>query len=504
MSEQPQPAPRIVKPRKRSEKKLPIIAVDKNGIMVERTGEFYDLEQLPQVIVAEPSSIIVGSWMGGHILRLHEAFADSNTFQYKLTPVHRESNKTEQKKKPRSSLRDTVCTLIGFPGHYHHPIDPSSFIRMTIDEIDKRNLPEVVKLMDWGRAVRNFCEANGLSIKSSAGGIAAQLLRDPRFYPEARRKAPKIVNKKVRVNLPGNYYKLFTPNLAFAKATYLDMKNAHHTISQEVDFPCANTLRAYGYFSTDRKREWARAGSDKFNKAITKPGLFHVRITTPHMVRGSFPLPFMEKPGTSTAWVFSNEIPFIQELGGRIEAIYCAIISDSSDTGLSKYAQWSLEELEKRKDQRIWLKPLLCSAYGVVAGKPRVLEIGWRIANTQDKDLYPMGGKMVPVNVIKSRRPVEPKIVNVIHRGIIEAEQRVRTLKLARQLYGEGGKILCIYADSIFVKMPQLPLLPKPWVVQAELTNLNFRRATQFESDTLIRLPGIPRRSRESSVRPVV
>jgi hypothetical protein len=506
VSHEPQPPVKIVKPRERHEKKLPLIAIGDEGIMVERTGEFFDLDQLPQVILAEPSSIIVGNFMGTRLLQLHEAYKDSTTFQYKLTPVHRDSNREDQKGKPRAMLRDTVCTLVGFPGHYHHPIDPSSFIRKSIDELDKRNLPDVVRLMDWGRELRKFCECNGLKIKASAGGLAAQLLRDRRFYPNARRKAPRLINDKVREKLPGNYYKLFTQSW---RATYLDMKNAHHTLAQEIDFPCVDSLHAYGYFSSERNKEWARARTKRFEDAISKPGLFHVRLSVPHKValKGQFPPPYMESQGVKKAWIYSNEIPLIKELGGTIEAIYCAIISDSVDEGLSKYAKWALEELDKRKDQRAWLKPTLHSAYGVLAGRPRPLEIGWRLAKTKEKDLYPMGGKMVPVSVIKSRRPIEPKVVNVIHRGMIESEQRVRVLRLAKELEAKGGRVICIYADSLFVKMPQLPLLPSPWNVQAELTGMHFHRATSFTSDSLIRLPGIPRRLREpgpvkSSVRP--
>lgn len=502
MSDAPQPAARIVKPRKGCEDKLPLIAVGDDGIILERTGEFLPLDQLPQVILAEQSSIIVGSFMGLRILSLHEAYRDSSTFQYKLTPIRRDSQKPTADGRQRSVLRDTVTTLVGFPGHYHHPIDPQSFIRKEIGEIDKRNLPESVRLLQWGEHVRRFCQDNELKIKPSAGGLAAQLLRDKRFYPEARRKAPRIVNDKVREKLPGNYYELLCgTNWALRKSTYLDMKNAHHTLAQEIAFPCSNSLRAYGFFSSDSKRDWARPGSPRFDKVIKSPGLLHVRLAVPHMTKGTFPPPYMKKKGSFPVWVYSNELTLIGELGGRIEAVYAAIISNDVDTGLSKYAKWALAELDRRKDQRAWLKPTLHSVYGVLAAKPRPLEIGWRIADTKETDLYPMAGRMVPVNVVKTKRAIEPKVINVIHRGMIEAEQRVRTLQLARSLYAQGGQVLCIYADSLFVNMPQLPFLPAPWVVSSELTSLTFHSATHFESDTLIRLPGIPRDRR--SVRPV-
>jgi hypothetical protein len=471
---------------------LHVISVTKTDVMLERTGEVYPIEELPNVIVAEDSSIIVAEEMGRVILRLNDAFKDSKTFQYKLTPIYRDAHPVNGKVKSRAVLRDTTTSLVGFPGHYHHPIDPVSFIRFSVNEFDKRDLPKLNKLMDWGMEVRNFCIENDLLFKPSAGGIAAQLLRDPRFYPKARRKVPKIINAKGRKRLPGNFYQLYGETERRYSASYVDMQGAHHFIAQRVKFPCANTLKAYGQFSTEKPTVWARPNSKRLRGVMSWHGLFHVKLSVPAIGKGRFAPPYMEKQGQFDVWIFSNELPMIRALGGRVEAVYAVLGSPDVDEGLSKYAQWAVKQLDERADQKGWLKPLLHSPYGVLAARPRPMEFGWRIAKGGEADVYPMAGKVVPVKVLKTKRIIEGNTANVIHRAMIEAEQRMMALTLAQELSDKGGKVICIYADSLFVNMPQLPLLPEPWVLKEQVTNLRFLSATQFMSPQITRLPGVP------------
>lgn len=501
MSAEPPPPARIVKPRKPKLKNLPIIAITRDSVYLESTGEIFDIDQLPLVVMREKSSILASNTMGRHVLRLHEAFRDSENFQFKLTPVYRDPH-ADSKSYGRAVLRDTVTTLIGFPGKYHHPIDPHSFVGCDIREIIDRDAPEHLLLLEWAQHVRRFCADNELDVKASAGGLAAQLLKDSRFYPEARRKAPRILNDKVRQKLPGNYYKLPERKgiKPIRKATYIDMENAHHYLATQIEFPCVNTLFAYGFLDTERPKPYAKQGTRRFNELLSRPGMFHVRMMVPRMRKNMFAPPYMEKPGIKSCWIYSNELPLIHKLGGYIEVIHAAIVADETDTGLSKYAEWAIKELADRPEQKPWLKPALHAAYGLLAAKPRPLEIGWRRAKGED-DLFPMDGKMIPVKVVRSKKAQESRVVNAIHRGMIEAEQRRRALELASELQAKGATILCIYADSIFVDMPQLPLLPRPWKTKIDVHNLRFHSATSFESDELVRLPGIPRARRFSATR---
>jgi hypothetical protein len=97
-----------------------------------------------------------------------------------------------------------------------------------------------------------------------------------------------------------------------------------------------------------------------------------------------------------------------------------------------------------------------------------------------------------PINL---RRSIESPVVNVMYRGLIEAEQRRRTLDLARTLHRQGHNVLAIYADSLFVEGTTVPLLPDGWRVDQALDDLQFGSATHFTSRTLSKLPGVPRDS---------
>lgn len=463
--------------------------------MLERTGDVLPIEELPAVIIAEPSSMIVAEKMSEHILSLSETFKDSETFQYKLTPLYRDLHPTNGEVQRRAVLRDTTCTLLGFTGKYHHPVDPQSFIRTGIDDIVTEDIPRLFKLLQWGVEVRDFCLANDMKVKPSAGGLAAQLLRDPRFYPEARRKVPKLVNAKGRDKLPGNFYELYGERKTPYTAMYLDMQGAHHHIVRNTALPCANSLHAYGYFKSEKPELWAKPHTERITQTLKCHGLLHVRLSVPHLPPGAFVPPYMRKGhGLHNVWLFTNEIPLVESLGGKIEGIYAALVSPDRDTGLAKYAEFAQKQLAKKPSAKRWLKPVLHSAYGVLAGRPRPIEIGWRIAAGGRDDQYPMGGKVVPVRVCKTRGEVEAAVVNTIHRGMIEAEQRCMSLRLAAELSAQGGNVICVYADSLFVTMRQLPLLPAPWTVKDELTELQFLSSTHFVSRQLTRLPGVSKR----------
>lgn len=90
----------------------------------------------------------------------------------------------------------------------------------------------------------------------------------------------------------------------------------------------------------------------------------------------------------------------------------------------------------------------------------------------------------------------ETQITNVLYRGMIEAEQRVRVLKCARFLTEHGARVLAVYADSVFVESSTpLPFLPHGWRVEAELDDLVFMSSTEFISRQVTKLPGMARDS---------
>lgn len=508
MASRPAPPDRIVKPRRRHSPHLPIIAVADGRAFVERTGEIVE-NDLPGLCLREPSSIWACQSAGYIVRDLDEHFKSNLRWQFRATPVERERYRPNREKS-RVVIRETVISFFGFQspgkkkaGHYHYPIDPVPFVRKTIREIWGHELDKLQALFEWGCDVREFLVEQELKLSPTSGGIAGQLLRDPRFYPDPRRKVPKATNAKARPTLPGNYYKLCDaePDQLYA-AAYLDQKSAHHSIAQGLPFPCANTLRGRGYFRTLTDRPWTRSKSPRFARELSRPGLFYGRINVPPELPGQHPPPFLEGGGSRLAYWYSNELSEIRARRGEVEYLIAAWTSDNPETGLNRYAAWSTDTLRGVSSvRRGWLKPTLLSTYGILAARPKPLEFGYRQAKSGLEKSYPIGSGLIPVIARRTSHDVEMPTANVIHRGMIEAETRLRSLKLARELCASGIRILAVYADSVIVEVKRngktaLPLLPDGWAIESYLTGLRFITATAFTSSEMTRLPGVPKEAR--------
>jgi hypothetical protein len=494
--------PKTVKPRKIGYKPLPIIAVSRetDEIYVERTGETLPFDCLPLLVATNPSSIIVSTNVGAVVKFLDDIWDADPEWQFRMTPVKTEYFKPNRQK-ARTVTKRTVVAFFGFTrgkgkNLYHYPIEPDAFVGKTIHELRPGKDPRVIKLYEWASDVRFFLKENNLMIRPTTGGIAGQLLKDERFYPEARRKVPRSTNDKARDQLPGNYYRLYVPERSTHTATYLDQKSAHHSCATGIQFPDANSLYAKGHFASPADKAMARKGTPRFQKLIAEHGLFYVNLTSPNMPYRTFPLPCMEKSGNNPAWVFSNEIPYILESGGDITSIIAQWTSPNAEQGMNRYAEWSLAELAESDDtRRTWLKPLLHSTYGILATKPRPIEFGYKRAKGGTEKRYPVGSGVVTVQARVTSGAHEMPTANVIHRGMIEAETRLRSIRLAKFFTSKGMKVLAIYADSIFVDTngKSMPLLDNRWHVKGQLDRLQFFNSTSFTSDILTKLPGIPK-----------
>lgn len=358
-------------------------------------------------------------------------------------------------------------------------------------------------LLAWGQDVRAWIHANDLHPSPTAGGLAGQLLRDPRWYPDARRKVPRATNARGRAALPGNYYRLYWPVHKPVNATYIDMSGSHHHAAASIHFPSSNHLYARGAFRTPDTTEttdiWTRHGTARFARIMQSHGLFLLQLNVPALKPDQFPPPYMEKAGRVIAWVFSNELPALYALGGIVEAVAAAWTSYETETGLNHYAQWALTETATMDAARKrWAKVVLLAAYGNLAARARTTEFAYRTAQEGIPRDYPAGPHRLPAIAHVTDIEREVPTVNTIHRGMIEAEQRRITLDLARTLTQQGHTVLSIYADAIIVRSDrQLPLLPPPWRVDAHLTNLRFASPTSFRSDERTKLPGMTREDRE-------
>jgi hypothetical protein len=504
----PRPEPkRTVKPRKPTTIGKPVIAIHGTEVMLE-SGEILPYDRLPEIICSQASSIVVAHQVGHIVRELDEIFGSNPNWQFRATPVERQV--WAPNRKYRTTIRDTTINFFGFKGkskkkgHYHYPVSPQTFCLKTANEI-RRGVPEgtatILKLMEWGKDLRCFLQEQKLNLSPTSGGIAAQLLRDSRFYPNARRKVPLQTNRIAREKLPGNYYKLYGAKEGsfHYRAAYLDQTSAHHSAAKRLSFPDANTLRRRGYHSTLTDRPYARSGTPKFERLIKHHGLFYLAFEAPRFLPTSFPLPECDGPeGYRRGFFYSNEIPYLKELGVRVRHIIACWTSPSSETGLNRYADWAADEIAGSDDARKpWLKPTLLATYGILAAKPKKLEFGYKQAEDAVEAKYPCGSGFLTVQAKRMDRLHEMAMANVIHRGMIEAETRLESLRLAKDLTTRGYEILAVYADSVFVKDGQeLPLLPPPWRLQAHLTALRFLNSTQFTSREIDKLPGIPENAR--------
>lgn len=522
--------PRSVKPRTVGHTHRPIIVMDLRpdptghetrrgenelSVLFERTGELTRFWPGAFRLLTEPSSIIVCLDAARLTAALGEIFGDEERWQYRVTPIKRQIMRSNGEMSPWR-VAETCVSFFGFQranGHgvnlYHYPLDPNLFLRGPVaglvDLHDVEPAKRLTNLLQWGQDVRTWCAHQDLKVTPTAGGLAGQLLKDSRWFPRDRRKVPGATNARVRPQLPGNFYRLYCdPSDEQYTALYLDMKSSHHTIASTLTFPHPDHLTARGFFDvTDEPgatvadgRPWLRAGTKAFEKVTQKGhGLVYGRLEVPAFHGdGHFPPPYMERPGERMVWAYTNELPLIRELGGRWQYLTAAWVSFQSDPGLNQYARYAITELQKATEERKrWLKPTLLSTYGVLASQERHMEVGFRVAKGGEFRQYPAGSSMLPARARVASRASESSVTNVMYRGMIEAEQRVRAIGLARYVHQHGHRVLAIYADSIFVEGDRVPLLPAGWKVDGVLDGLVFSSATHFTSRQISKLPGIRR-----------
>lgn len=503
--------PLSVKPRKNSEQYLPIIAVcqEEDSVLVESTGSLHSLAELPALLVSHPGAMVVSTNGARLLLYLERQYRDTPRWQYRVAPDRRDVRHTNGRR-PGSRVAGTVVHFFGWSplnkrtrGHYHYPVDPTVFCHQSISELVPGNAPTVVKLIRWGQDVRDWCRTYRLKITPTGGGLAGQLLRDPRWFPEARRKVPRATNDVARVRLPGNHYRLYAEEFTPYNATYLDMRSAHHNIAATLPFPDPNTLMARGHFhvtgdtgvTVPGVTPWVVNGTRAYERVLTMHGLIFAKLTVPPVATAMFPPPYMERPGERMAWVFTNELPLIRALGGVVDWVAAGWLSPHTSSGLNQYARWAMRELDEvTASRKAWLKPSLLATYGILAARPAQMEFGFRTAKRGEPRQYPAGSGMIKAVAVVGQGEREMPTANVVYRGMIEAQQRVESLTMARHLADLGHRVLAVYADSVFIETGgALPLLSHPWQLEQELTELEFLSSSSFTSRQLTRLPGIPR-----------
>lgn len=493
------PPPKIVKPRGRTYQRLPVVAINGQQTLNE-DGEMGKIMDLVAALPTMQPTLFVKYNAADFVAGLDITYAKTHkNWQWHAT--EREKGITAPNGVRVAARITTTIHFFGFKErHYHKIIDPVAMHARSIDDIWPGPEPKIVRLLRWAVALRDFCDINQLDIRPTTGGISAQFLTDRRFYPDARRKVPRLTNDRVREELPGNFYHLSVdtgPEHEYT-AYYLDQSRAHHYHARQTALPDANGLYAIGRFQD--------LGTCVFPDVWDSfCGLYCLDLVVPKGRRSSrFVRAWLRQKPTDLVlekrFIYSNELPLLQDMGYGVSGVRAAWGSHRQDTGLSKYADWAIEQLDLYSDAP-WLKPILLSTYGTLATRPKIAEAIYKQCKRGEPVTLLVGRNKLRGTLTKGRLKLEPRIANVLHRGMIEAGTRVESLYYAVHLEINHYQVLSVYADAVIVKVDddqELPLIIDPWRLKQTLNHLQFINTQSFQSGEMTRMPGVPGAARDA------
>lgn len=356
-------------------------------------------------------------------------------------------------------------------------------------------------MLHFAKDVRDWCKEYNLPLPTALSGIASSLLRDERFYPEARGRVPRATNERVRPFLPGVYSELRAkPYRTIPAAVSLDQRRAYHKAAQAVPLPDPNTLFARGYFQVpDDAPLWCGKGDMVYNRTVDQPGLVLARATSRITHKHETRPPAINYTGTRDVYLWTNEINLCETTGLQIEGLIAAWTSTNKDHGLARYGAWAEEAIDNASPYRSkWLKPTLHAAYGLLGARARDLHIAHRLGRAAAA-LYLIGGHSFPVHETVLPNTAPPT-TNVPALGVLQAEIRASTMKLANDLIMEGVDVLHVHADGIHVngKLPLLNL--DDWSIEPR-TNLHYLDRVSWLADEGDTLPGRDQQQRLATRR---
>jgi hypothetical protein len=367
------------------------------------------------------------------------------------------------------------------------------FYCMDLTEIVGVREVELGDCMEYARSILSLCEARGVKFTANRGGLASRLMKASQHWEPDRRAAPRFVNEHARTKLPGNYYGLGTETGRNHKAAiYVDQVSSHHNVALTTPCPHPHDVRARGHDRTV-DRAWI-TDRDKIRRFFDSHiGLVAAMVSVSHIpdkIKHLYP-PFMHTPGRRIEYVYTNELSYFDGHRADLEFLVAAWTATTADPVIPEFAAWALEQ----RNQGPGRKPLLLAAYGSLAqrsDRPLTLYLPWRGYGM--RTMLPGAGYLNErVKEVRTDRP-QPRIVNVLSRGIIEAETRKRSLTYARELHAQGVPVLSVYVDGLILDTDRLPFLPVGWEVEAHLTDLMFQHPNSFTSLEQSKQPGIPGR----------
>lgn len=344
-------------------------------------------------------------------------------------------------------------------------------------------------LLKFGCDVRDWCSEQNIPLPTSLPGIAAGLLKDERFWPHDRGRVPTATNENVRKYLPGVHSELRADVGTLHRAIALDQRRAYHRAAQEVNTPDPTTLYARGfYIDPENSPLWCEPGDGVYERTMSQPGVVFVEYDARPERQHEFRPPWVQV-GINRAAVYTNEVNYVEELGVTIHGIVAAWTSADADSGLPRYGAWAHNRIDEASDYRQrWLKPTLHAAYGLLAMRPRRVIVGNSRAVSPPRKFI-LGRAHEFVVPARELPVLTAPTTNVAMLGVLQAEIRTRSLRMASALSEEGVSILHIHADGIHVEADELPLMPNDWSVKTR-TNLEYIDRVSWVSDQGDVLPG--------------
>jgi hypothetical protein len=308
--------------------------------------------------------------------------------------------------------------------------------------------PTLDGLARFATDVRAWLREQNLPIPTTLSAIGSALLRDKRFYPDARGRVPSATNERVREFLPGVHQELRTKQRTHRSVVTLDQRGAYHQIVQDIALPDSTTLHARGYFSDPENAPlWLQRSDPDCASVLSVPGLVCVDAHSRRSKPGEFRPPAIDYIGTRRIYLWTNEVPFAEQHGTQIIGLVAAWVAEDNDTGLSRYGRFAQQQISSVDAYRKgWLKPSLHSAYGLLGAKPRTLRNGF-LHGRGMVETWLLGVR--PFNVHESSLDHKPPLANAVQLGMIQAEVRLRTMRMANYLTTNGVNVTHIHADGL-------------------------------------------------------
>jgi hypothetical protein len=346
-------------------------------------------------------------------------------------------------------------------------------------------------------ALLEMCKHRGVSYKVTKGAIGSSMLKRSPYWVRGRKAAPKFINDKARKYLPGNFYSISRRVKSehfqnkhlwtIPHCYYIDQTSAHHNIVTQITIPSPESIHMRGNVHVENPPEWR-----KLDQIAGHYGLVLCKLQTGHLPPDSRYLypSWARKYGAHFVWLWTPELRLLDERT-KLDYIAGGITGTIPDKVLPEYARWALDELKLDKTGAQYKKAALLAAYGMLAfngADQKPLYRYWGGETAKQKVEIPLAGFVGESKI--TFRGSELSTVNVIARGLIEAETRTRSIEYARELHRNGYHVPQIYADGLLVATDQLPFIRDGWRVSHSLTRVHIPRPNAFISDTLVKLPG--------------